>query len=234
MSVTLKELVLTRGALLSVAASVVIVSGSMALAQGSPAPLRDSDGFATPKVERPGLDLVGVSLADLVRLYLSRLDAQRTYVACASLVSDTRLVSVRATRSLTIPAVVGLLRRHGYSLVEQDGVTFVCPANGERSSSTATFSAAAADSPASSPFAIEQADGGTPKQEAAPSTPLQELSAAKRTPFDRLVAAGWSYAGCVDSPSGIRVALKGSQGTLTFPKRDMDRSDASAFMRCRL
>lgn len=182
------------------------------------------------------MDLVGVGLADLVRLYLTRLDSTRSYVACASLVADQRLVSVRAPRSLTATAVVGVLRRHGYGLVDQDGVTYVCPIGGERQSGSGGLSGDATSAPASSPFAIDQggADGQAAMRPAVVTSAFQDVAQDKRTPFDRLVSAGWSFAGCVDTDDGVKVALKGPQGTVMFTKRDMAKSDASAFMRCRL
>jgi len=207
----------------------------MALAQASP-----ERSQATKPVAAPVLDLVGVSLSDLVRLYLSRLDPDRSYVGCASLVADRRLVSVRAPATLTVSAISGLLRRHGYVFTEQDGVTYVCPPGGDGGASGTsgrTFQSATPEMASYGP--LNPAPGIGQEQYAqqpaqSSATPMQQLSYQARTPVDRLIASGWIFAGCIETDQGDRVSLKGPQGYMTFSRKDVEKSDAGVYLRCRI
>lgn len=234
------RLLLVAGALVAVgSASLVLAQVSAAQQFGSPIQAQS----AYTSQSQQGVDLVGVSLSDLVRIYLERLD-DRSYVACAELVQDARKVSLRASHQDARTAIVGVLQVHGYGFTERGGVTYVCPAQ----QAARTAGGAAGGVPLGSPL-----DGAPGAVDGAPvpsigGQSLEAASAASVTSYrefaeggssvaDRLAERGFVPQGCIDGGNGvIKVAMKseGERRTHFLPLSEIKRSKLAPLVICRL
>ncbi|WP_271298915.1 hypothetical protein [Sphingomonas sp. CV7422] len=170
---------------------------------------------------------MGVQLADLVRVYLERVD-DRSYVACTELVEDTRLVSLRADQLKVASAIEGVLRRHGYAFTSSGGITYVCP-----------IAAPAPTAQAYDPTAPGPLSGSSDvSQPAAVQPPIREVHAVFSRPqgnyVDVLAAQGFQYAGCIETDKGTRVAMKGQGRTYTFDLSLVRKSGISPIVQCRI
>lgn len=165
-----------------------------------------------------GIDLVGVKLSDIVRLYLERIDG-RSYIACAELVQDTRLVSLRASDADSITAIAGLLRRHGYSLTEQTGIVYVCP------------SATVHDAEESELAAVSAT-----QSEPLPAPPTSSYAAfgTGDTLVDKLVSLGFEPVGCIDGEKQPRVSFKNASTTHFVDLSEVRKSGIASIFRCRV
>ena len=73
------------------------------------------------------LDLTGVKVSDLVRVYLERLDS-RPYVLCPEVVSDYRVISIRTGQLRSWTVLVAALEAVGYDVKVRRGIVKVCAA----------------------------------------------------------------------------------------------------------
>lgn len=181
--------------------------------------------FASPiQPAQQGINLTGVSLSDLVRLYLERIDG-RSYVACSDLVQDARLVSMRADKGNLREAIVGVLKHHGYELTQQGGVTYVCPAAQKTDSDQLLTVPSLANSPE------------TASAKSAPVSPpsaFASFAAEGDGLVDRLSHLGYEPAGCIDTREGVRVAMKGGTRTIMVSISEVRKSGISPLVQCRV
>lgn len=177
-----------------------------------------------------GVDLVGVRLSDLVRLYFERLDG-RNYVACGELVQDTRLVSLRAGEETSRAAIEGLLRVHGYGLTDRGGVTYVCPIAQPVSAPAARGASTLLDE--GTPIV---AAAGDHVVSAAPATSYQSFAGGGSSTVDRLAELGFEPAGCVDVGGVIKVAMRSPREgrTQMVELAQVKRSKIAPLIVCRL
>jgi general secretion pathway protein D len=81
---------------------------------------------AAEVVKPSDFDLSGVPLGQVVSLYY-REAFSRPYVVCDAILTDTRLVSVRASgKLLDGPGIAALLAEYGFEAVDRQGITVVC------------------------------------------------------------------------------------------------------------
>lgn len=97
-----------------------------------------SSSLSAGSIEKSSsLDLSAVPLNQFVNLYFKEL-TKRPYVVCNDVLSDTRLVSLRASGRMLDESVFTLLMNsYGYDVSSRDGVVYVCreSTSGERGSS---------------------------------------------------------------------------------------------------
>lgn len=208
------------------------------------------------------VDLTGVSVSDLVRLYFEKVEPGRQFVACPEVVADTRLVSIRSLDVKTAAAIEQLLSRVGYQVTSRAGVSYVCPAVSsemERAELPVTPGVVGVDGeagPLNPPGGSAVPSGGLPGGKGAKAEgpvlvspipnayatyPLRsggyramEQGKDPANYVDRLVGAGWMFAGCTDGPDGIKVLLRAADASLMVPIGIVRKSNVSYLLQCRV
>ena len=220
---------LAGGVLLSAAAIIGLSSALSsvypALAQVS-VPQRSASPIPQQSA-RAGIDLTGVKLAALVRLYLEKIDG-RAYVSCPELVQDGRLVSLRADGDTLRPAIIGLLQRSGYAITESAGVSYVCPIAPVQAVADASI---IAPGPQSTDRQAKPSDDAPPP---APPTVFASFGSGGSTVVDRLAAAGFEPAGCIAGDKGPRFALKNGLRTILVDWKEVKKSEIAPIVQCRV
>lgn len=181
----------------------------------------------------PAIDLTGVALSDVVRLYLDRVDKKGSYVLCPELVDDRRLVSLRTSQGLTRASLDGLLTSQGYSMEDKDGVLYICPVNQPETS--AEPSQPSSDTPVASgpPEASGEAPAGPAV--ARPPAVIAKLAADPEADFiESLVTSGSRFIGCTVAPRGrVMVFDAGSgAGSVTVRRADFLKTQYADLYSC--
>jgi general secretion pathway protein D len=77
-------------------------------------------------VQPPSFDFTSLPVNQVISLYYKEV-SKRPYFICSDVLSDNRIVSVRASgKTLDGPLFASILASHGYEVRDKDGVTVIC------------------------------------------------------------------------------------------------------------
>lgn len=160
-------------------------------------------------------DLVGITVSDLMRIYIDHIDKTSDIVLCPDVISDQSLVSVRSSGLRTPAAIEALLRSMSYEIQDKNGVKFVCkiPDKGYRST----------DDVFDEPFNMVQ-----------DSKNKTVTIKSRSSVIDDFVASGARFVGCSGNGKSRSVVFyKEGYGNIPFKESQLSSSMSGSLYSCR-